>query len=338
MPSAARRVLLDIDDMADVRHGGTGNVRVVMRTFERPVLLARALASVRGQTHRLVELVVVNNGGDPSTVDAVVEASGLDDVRVVHLSTRLGMEAASNAALAGATTDYFAIHDDDDAWHPRFLETTVAALSRRDDAVAAVTGVTRVHETMTGSRVSPVREETLPLDEGRLTFRGMIGHNTFPPIAALFRRDLLDRVDPFDESLPVLGDWEFNLRAVTEGPFVFVPDVLARYHTRTPESDPSTGNSITVGVDLHRSVKRQLQDRWLAEPPVNGVNKGELSVQAEAALEAEEMRLSVEASTREAIDRQVREIVAVMSLPRRIAAVVAHPSRGVAAVKRRLGR
>lgn len=316
----------------------TDTVQVVMRTFERPVLLARALASVRAQSHPHVSLTVVNNGGDPAGVDSVVAASGLPDVHVIHLSERLGMEAASNAALAASTTEFFAIHDDDDAWHPRFLETTVAALAAHPDAVAAVTAVVRVHETMTGSRVWPVREEPVPLDEGRLTFRGMIGHNTFPPIAALFRRSLLGTVGRFDESLPVLGDWEFNLRAVASGPFLFVPESLARYHTRTPESDAGTGNSITAGVDLHRSTKRLLQDRWLAEPPVNGVNKGELSVRAEAALEAEETRLRVEASTQAEIERRVGEIMAERGLVRRIAGVIAHPSRGVVAIRRRLGR
>jgi glycosyltransferase involved in cell wall biosynthesis len=314
------------------------SVLVVMRTFERPVLLARALASVRAQTHPDVEVAVVNNGGDPSTVDSVVSVAGLERVRVLHLDQRRGMEAASNAALADVAADYFAIHDDDDAWHPRFLETTTAVLASRADAVAAVTGVTRVHETMQGSRVWPVREEQMPLDEGKLTLRGMIGHNPFPPIAALFRTDLLTRVGRFDETLPVLGDWEFNLRAVEAGPFVFVPDVLARYHTRTPESDPATGNSITAGVDLHRSVKKMLQDRWLAEPAVNGVNKGELSVRAEAAIEAEETRLRIEATTEEEIQRRVNDALRARSPLRRVVRAVANPAHGARAVRRRLGR
>ncbi len=309
-----------------------------MRTFERPVLLARALASVRAQTHPHVAVTVVNNGGDPAVVDAVIAASGFESVQALHLPDRRGMEAASNAALEGIATDCFAIHDDDDAWHPRFLETTVAALTARPDAVAAVTAVVRVHETMQGSRVWPVREEEMPLDEGRLTLRGMIGHNPFPPIAALFRTSLLSSVGTFDESLPVLGDWEFNLRAVEAGPFVFVPDRLARYHTRTPDSDVSTGNSITVGVDLHRSVKKQLQDRWLAEPAVNGVNKGELSVRAEAAIEAEETRLRLEATTQEEIQRRVNEALRARSPLRRMVRAVANPAHGVRAVRRRLGR
>ncbi len=45
------------------------SVTIVMRTYERPVFLARALASVCGQTYADWELVVVNNGGASQPVD-----------------------------------------------------------------------------------------------------------------------------------------------------------------------------------------------------------------------------------------------------------------------------
>ena len=82
---------------------GTGvisGVQVIMRTFERPVLLARAVASVVQQTFSDWSLVIVNNGGDPRTVESVVAAAGgsLDSgkIEVRHLDARVGMEAASN--------------------------------------------------------------------------------------------------------------------------------------------------------------------------------------------------------------------------------------------------
>ena len=299
-------------------------VAVVMRTYERPVLLARALASVAGQSFTDYELVVVNNGGSPYGVDKVVGLSRVKNVRVLHLNERVGMEAASNAALSTCTAEYFAIHDDDDAWLPDFLHETVACLDAEPGAAAVVAGVTRVHETMRGDKVYPVREETMYLNNDRLTLEGMIGHNPFPPIAALFRFSLLDKVGMFDDSLPVLGDWEFNLRAVTCGRFVHLDRSLARYHTRTPDSDVAMGNSITVGVDLHRTVKKQLQQRWLAEPAVNGINKGELALREEARLEAENARREAEAA-------------AARSVTRRLVRAVTNPAHGVRAVRRRLG-
>jgi hypothetical protein len=157
----------------------------------------------------------------------------------------------------------------------------------------------------------------------------LIGGNTFPPIAALFRRSILDTAGYFDSSLPVLGDWEFNLRAVREGGFVSVPERLANYHTRTPESDRAAGNSITVGEDLHLRVKKELQERWDAEMEPNGKSKGAYSREVEAEVAAAEEKLQAEIAAAERANAQGRTL-------RRIARAVRHPQRTVRAVVRRV--
>jgi glycosyltransferase involved in cell wall biosynthesis len=319
-------------------------IAVVMRTYERPVLLARAIASVQLQTFTDWELVVVNNGGQPAGVDAVVRtamnATPSGTIRVIHLSERVGMEEASNRGLADSDSEFFVIHDDDDSWDSRFLDVAIAALRESPASVAAVTGVTRIYETFRGGKVWPVSHENFPLSQGRLTYRGMIGGNTFPPIAALFRRSVLNTAGNFDSSLPVLGDWEFNLRAVAAGDFVFIPERLAHYHTRTPDSDAVSGNSITVGEELHRDVKLQLQDRWLKEPLVNGVNKGELSITASTEIllgeirnDGAEVRVDVEH-----IANRTAEIIKLQRLSRRIARSVRHPGHGIRAIGRAVRR
>ena len=308
-------------------------VAIVMRTYERPVLLARAIASVQNQSYSDWELVIVNNGGDPSGVESVVSVArnttGTSKITVLHLPERVGMEEASNQGLRATSSQYFAIHDDDDSWRPTFLETTVQTFAANPSAAAVLTGVTRVHETFKGGKVWPEKHENFPLDEARLTYDRLIGGNTFPPIAALFRRSVLEAVGYFDSSLPVLGDWEFNLRAVRDGGFVFVPERLANYHTRTPESDRAAGNSITVGEDLHLRVKKELQERWDSEMEPNGKSKGAFSREVEAEVTAAEARLQAEIAAAARANAQGQTL-------RRIARAVRHPKRTVRAVVRRV--
>ena len=250
-------------------------------------MLARAIASVQNQTFRDWTLIIVNNGGNPGPVEDVVRvaksATPCGDIQVLHLSERVGMEEASNRGLAATESDFFAIHDDDDSWNARFLEVAVDGMRAHPSAAAVVTGIYRIHELYRDGKIRPVHSEKFYLSEERLTFRGMIGNNTFPPIAALFQRRLLSEIGEFDSSLPVLGDWEFNLRAVLAGGFVYIPERLANYHTRTPDSETASGNSITVGIDLHHQIRGQLQKRWLEEPNIDGVNKGALSIATFAA-------------------------------------------------------
>ncbi len=308
-------------------------VAIVMRTYERPVLLARAIASVQNQTFSDWELIIVNNGGNPAGVESVVSVarntSGTSAITVLHLPERVGMEEASNQGLRASTSQYFAIHDDDDSWRPTFLATAVQTFSSHSNAAAVLTGVTRVHETFKGGKVWPEKHENFPLADSRLTYGRLIGGNTFPPIAALFRRSVLDAVGYFDSSLPVLGDWEFNLRAVRDGGFVFVSERLANYHTRTPESDRAAGNSITVGEDLHLRVKKELQERWESEMEPNGKSKGSFSREVEAEVAAAEAKLQAEIVAAARAQSQGRTI-------RRIARAVRHPKRTVRAVVRRV--
>ena len=45
------------------------------------------------------------------------------------------------------------------------------------------------------------------VDIGAMSIR-----NQYSPISFLFRRSCYEKISGFDESLPVLGDWDFNLR------------------------------------------------------------------------------------------------------------------------------
>lgn len=297
-------------------------------------MLARAITSVQQQTFADWSLVIVNNGGDPAPVDTVVEiarrAHPGGSIEVIHLTGRVGMEEASNTALRACESEFFAIHDDDDSWRPTFLEHTVEEMATHPGAAAIVTGVTRIHELSRGRLLHPQHAELFALDAQRLTYEVIIGHNTFPPIAALFRRSLLDQVGWFDATLPVLGDWEFNLRALAAGPFVYLPERLANYHTRTPDSDQAMGNSITVGRDLHAATKRQLWQRWDNETTPDGRNKGEVARAAHLQFEQRERELA-----------EPRPI-SVGSWPvrqaRRVVHLVKHPRSGGRAVVRRVRR
>lgn len=318
-------------------------VTIVMRTYERPMLLARALTSVTHQSYPHWQLIVVNNGGEPGPVDAAVSAAartvsgGEAKMRVLHLSDRLGMEAATNAALREAgRSDFFVVHDDDDSWLPDFLTVAVAEIDKRPDAGAVVTGLYRITETLQGNRLWPVQEEEFFLSEGRLTLRGIVAGNTFPPIAALFRTRLLTEVGYFDESLPVLGDWEFNVRAVQHAPFVYVPQRLAKYHIRTPESDGNSANSITAGLATHRSVRLQLHDRWLRDTTTSP-NLGLIAMLASVERDLDEMTRR-KSSLDDSSAAEIAKAMKTQSASRKILRGIRNPRHAMRAIKRRLGR
>jgi hypothetical protein len=140
-------------------YGKDVSVGIVMRTKNRTVLLRRALESVAKQTYPNWQLVVVNDGGDPEPVIALVQAvfGGDKRVSIIHHATSVGMEGASNAGLARLRTELAAIHDDDDSWAPDMLAVATRILRQRNGSMASVRGiVTRINwvsEAVTGNLI-----------------------------------------------------------------------------------------------------------------------------------------------------------------------------------------
>ena len=246
-------------------------VTVVTRTRNRPLLLDRAVRAAMQQTLTDLHMVIVNDGGDPAQVEDVIAARrdvARERVTVIHHRESLGMEAASNAGIRGSSSRYVAILDDDDSWHPRFLELAVGA-AEQSGSMGTVTNTRVVLESTEYGDVrlsqwfdfDPLAGAWMPYRPPTDLFR-LISWNQFPPCAFVYRRDALDDVGEYDESLPVLGDWDFNIRFLLRHRVGHLPLPLAYYHHRT-DSSAGLGNSVHAGEDLHERVRLELLERYL---------------------------------------------------------------------------
>jgi glycosyltransferase involved in cell wall biosynthesis len=240
-------------------------VAIVVRTKNRPILLRRALDNVFAQTFTDFVVVVVNDVGDAAEVDKVVaEFADRADGRVqtIHRESSTGMESASNAGILATSSTYLSIHDDDDTWAPTFLDQTVRYLEDSDDpGVAVRTEV--IYEHIDGDEITVDSREILAGDLSQMSLSEMLVHNYAPPISLLYRRDVLDVIGLYDETLPVLADWDFNLRYLSRFTMGFLDGPpLAFWHQR-PTSVGDEGNSVVTGQHDHERIEIEIRDRYL---------------------------------------------------------------------------
>lgn len=242
-------------------------VLICTRTKDRPVLLRRAAQSVADQTYDHYLWVVVNDGGDLAEVMAVLDECPVDPsrIRLVSHEVSQGMEAASNAGISSAASDLVVIHDDDDSWQPGFLSTAVDFLTsdRGRDYGGVVLGTLKVDEIIRGDEIKVTATSEYNPFLASVDLMEMLVGNLFPPISFLFRRDVHDAVGGFDETLPVLGDWDFNIRFLLRSDIAVVPDQLANYHHREPGTTLNYSNSVTGGTSLHAEFRTRLLHRYL---------------------------------------------------------------------------
>ena len=245
------------------QHDQQTQVAVVLRTRNRPLLLARALASAAAQTYADYVVIVVNDTGDPGPVDdavAQVADRALGRFQVVHNTVSRGREAALNIGLEASLSCYVAVLDDDDTWASSFLAQTVDHLERTGD-LAVATRSEVIYERIDGETVVTEGRELLASDRNQVTLLETIVRNYTHTGSLVYRRDVLDTIGRYDEALPVLADWDFLLRLLRHGEVGFIDgNPLAFWHRR-PASVGDARNS--VEGDEHTRWDVLVRDRYL---------------------------------------------------------------------------
>lgn len=328
-PLAPRPRLFPVDRLSgqttdDVTPKSGAAVGIIMRTKNRPLLLERAIKSVLAQTRSDWRLYLVNDGGAPAPLDALLarHEAALDGRlnRIDHAHS-LGMEAASNAALVASTEPFIAVHDDDDQWAAAFLSETLRFLERPEAAgfAGVTTGCWRVTERLEADHAVEIERQSWPPNAGHVDMRKLIAFNQFSPISLMFRRRAVDLVGGFNVAMPVLGDWEFNLRLMLVGDIGYIDQPLAFYHVRTDGQAGNYGNSVVADLAEHEELNVRLRNAALRtalvdRPELIGLLQPILHSLHELQQGLDETRRSIEESRRMTLAMEQRILT---ELPRR---------------------
>lgn len=221
-PAQLIRHLGGFPEIAEVREGP--KVSVIVRTRNRPDLLAEALESLAKQEYRRAELVLVNDGGDPPSLPG---GFPLPVVRV-DLETNRGRAGAAGAGVAAATGDYVAFLDDDDLAAPEHLAALATLVQTPGVRVAYSDAAVAVYELDEDAGRWVCRDRRLPysrdFDPDVLLVDNYIPFNTL-----LIERGLFAEAGPFDPSLPFFEDWDYLIRLSALTPFHHLRRVTCEY-------------------------------------------------------------------------------------------------------------
>ena len=116
-------------------------VSVIIPTYNRADLVQQALASVKAQTYRDFEIVVVDDGGTDGTFEVL---SADREIRVLRHAGRRGVSAARNTGIIAARGEWLAFLDSDDLWLPDKLARQIFWLEGQPELLICQTGETWV--------------------------------------------------------------------------------------------------------------------------------------------------------------------------------------------------
>jgi len=285
-------------------------ISVVVPTFNRRDLLERAVRSITGAG----EIVVVDDG---STEDVRVEGT-----RTVRLDRNRGFAHAVNRGIEAAQGTHIAIVNNDVVLDPGYLEILRAAdapfatgkiLDEREPSKIDATFdlVSRAGCAWRAGRGRPAGEFDLPREIALA-----------PMTAALFRRELFDKVGPLDETFGTyLEDVDFGIRCAAAGyRGAYVPRARALHRGSATLGAWRADTVRLLSRNQMLLVKKHLGPDWvwhsgrsvLAGQALWGLaalRRGRLGAWLQGKWEAREIHPPVVAGARRIVEESERELL-----------------------------
>jgi GT2 family glycosyltransferase len=224
-------------------------VSVVIPVHNGGKYLAQAIDSVLAQTHRDLELLIVDDGSTDGTAAILRHYAARDHrVRCLFQENR-GVAAAGNRGLEEARSEWVARLDADDIFLPEKLERQIAFLSRHPDA--------KIIGTLAGFINHAGKPLGIVGTEGPFTraeYVRLVRENRpvyFVNSSTLMQRETVLAAGGYREAFAPAEDVDLWIRMAEKGHLMLkVPELLLRYRLH--------GESLT----MTQNAPQRLLTRW----------------------------------------------------------------------------
>lgn len=207
-------------------------VSIIIPTFNRAYLLARAIESVLAQTYKDFEIVVIDDASTDNTKE-VVKSFDDKNIQYIYHKKNMGGAAARNTGIKIARGYYIAFLDDDDEWLGNKLEKQVEAMKKLpcDTWGGIYCGFYNIIDgkvTMVeASKKGDLKKEILNMEVD-------IGASS----TLLFSKEAIMKIGFFDESFERHQDWEYLIRFFRKYKLFCLKEPLVKVYGRR-DSIPS---------------------------------------------------------------------------------------------------
>ncbi len=245
-------------------------VSIVIPAYNAGQLIRQTLQSVIASTEGDFEVIVVNDGSSDNTAEA---ASGLDPRIKVLSRANAGMSATRNFGVTQGDSEFIALLDADDLWHPEKLRFQLQALNQRPEFGFCFTGFTWWWGESKPEFMEEMRQGAIDPAMCGWVYHLLILDNHALPSSVMLRRSAWNQLGPFLCDNQQTDDWEYLVRASQSFQFVRLQESFVLYR--------QLGSSLSKRVpakNLHELMRADLIRRFgLQSPDGTEVDRAKLA-------------------------------------------------------------
>ncbi len=220
---------------------------IIIPAYNAARYLPISIPSVIAQTYDDWRILLIDDGSTDNTAEIVAPYIDQLGPRIKYIyQPNKGLPAARNTAIRNSSAEYLAILDADDIWLPNRLLETLRHLEKHPEAGLSYSFVELINQAGETIQVCNIANKHA---EGHLAPYLYMRSVDLPCPTITFRRECVDKVGLFDETLRATEDRDMWLRIAQQYQVTLVPHVLAQYRM-APGS---------MSADPERMLKAQLQ-------------------------------------------------------------------------------
>ncbi|MEH2061528.1 MAG: glycosyltransferase [Nostoc sp.] len=227
-------------------------ISVIIPAYNCEKTINQTIKSVLNQTFTDLELIVINDGSQDSTLEVTTQ---IQDSRIQVFSyANAGGNVSRNRGLHRAVGEFVSFLDADDLWTPDKLQSQLKALQENATAKVAYSWTDYI-DTNGQFVVSGKRINVNGNVYEKLLLNNFLENGSNPLIC----RKALITLGGFDESLSAAQDWDMWLRLASKFDFICVPSVQILYRI--------SANSVSSNLVRQEKACLRVLERAYKERP-----------------------------------------------------------------------
>lgn len=227
-------------------------ISVIVPVYNVDKYLSQCLDSILNQTHRNIEIILVNDGSTDLS-ESICKSYALSDHRIKFSSQEnRGASSARNKGIDMASGEYIVFVDGDDTAHPRLVSTLLKGASASSQPMVSICSI-GLKEEVYDQNPSSLNNESFEYISGQEAVERLL-HQKIKngPVGKMFRREAFNRIR-FPEEMKVGEDLLMNLDVFTTSSVVAVSNIKL-YAFSPREGSASRSNNTISRVKLIKKL------------------------------------------------------------------------------------
>ena len=237
-------------------------VTIIIPNYNGIKFMKDCIESLRVQTYKNFEILVVDNGSKDESVDYLRDLESYEsnlNIKAIYLDENLGFAGGVNVGLAACDSKYVILLNNDTEVFPDYVEMLVDAIEKSDRIFAVNPLMINAHDKELvddagdgysllgwGYQIG-VGEKVADFTKRRAVFSACAG-------ASIYRKSILDEIGYFDEMhFAYLEDMDLSFRARLRGYIIGFEPRAKVYHLGSATSG-SKYNSFKVRLAARNNI------------------------------------------------------------------------------------